>query len=98
MLRHPKDSNLSVPTMDKVGDYFVIRPSVSELLKDLMKSIIVPILKTKTKASTPYKVLVTILGKASWIEVPDCSSSRSIFFLKRNVQITKTNDNASRLG
>lgn len=40
-----------------------------------MKLTIVSALRTKTKASTPNKVLVTSLGKASLIEVPDSASS-----------------------
>ena len=63
-----------------------------------MKLITVSVLRTKTKASTPNKVLVASLGKASLIEVPDFSNSRSIFFLKRKVLTTKTKDNPSRLG
>lgn len=63
-----------------------------------MKLTIVSALRTKARAITPYKVLVTIFGKASLIEVTDSSSSRSILSLKTKVKITKANDNQSRLG
>ena len=98
MLCHPKDSNLSVPTMVKVGDYTDLNSFKNQLLTSNMKLIIVSVLRTKTNASTPNKVLVASLGKASLIEVPDSASSFSILFLKNKVLTTKTKDNPSRLG
>lgn len=63
-----------------------------------MELIIVSALRTKTKASTPNKVLLARLGKASLIEIPDSASSLSIIFLKKIVLTTKATDNPLRLG